>query len=316
MMNNLRVCSLFSGIGGIDLGFQQAGFDIVWANEFDKDAATTYKLNFGNDLLSEKDIRKVDINEIPAIDVLVAGFPCQPFSSAGKQKGFEDPRGDLFFQIARIVEAKRPQYVFLENVSNLLDHDDGKSFLTVYNTLVPYGYSFRYRVMDSFEYGNIPQHRKRIFIVGFLDEEKCERFSFPEKTECKTKLNDFIDRHTKHNKSYYYDDNSFYFADLKKIVKDYNALYKINDRGVSSKAYYICPTLTANMGTFPDRVPIVIDDYGIRKITPYECLALQGFPKDFRFSGIPMNSAYKQCGNSVVVPVIRRIAERIRDVIE
>ena len=315
-MNNLRVCSLFSGIGGIDLGFQQAGFDIVWANEFDKDAATTYKLNFGNDLLSEKDIRKVDINVIPAFDVLVAGFPCQPFSSAGKQKGFEDPRGDLFFQIARIVEAKRPQYVFLENVSNLLDHDDGKSFLTVYNTLVPYGYSFRYRVMDSFEYGNIPQHRKRIFIVGFLDEEKCERFSFPEKIECKTKLNDFIDRHTKHDKSYYYDGNSFYYTDLKRIVTDYNALYKINDRGVSTKAYYICPTLTANMGTFPDRVPIVIDDYGIRKITPYECLALQGFPKDFRFSGIPMNSAYKQCGNSVVVPVIRRIAERIRAIIE
>lgn len=314
MMNNLRVCSLFSGIGGIDLGFQQAGFDIVWANEFDKDAATTYKLNFGNDLLSEKDIRKVDINVIPAFDVLVAGFPCQPFSSAGKQKGFEDPRGDLFFQIARIVEAKHPQYVFLENVSNLLDHDDGKSFLTVYNTLVPYGYSFRYRVMDSFEYGNIPQHRKRIFIVGFLDEEKCERFSFPEKIECKTKLNDFIDRHTKHDKSYYYDGNSFYYTDLKRIVTDYNALYKINDRGVSTKAYYICPTLTANMGTFPDRVPIVIDDYGIRKITPYECLALQGFPKDFRFSGIPMNSAYKQCGNSVVVPVIRRIAEQIKKV--
>lgn len=311
MMIKNRVCSLFSGIGGIDLGFQQAGFGIVWANEFDKDAATTYRINFPCGNLFEDDIKNVNVNEIPDFDVLVAGFPCQPFSSAGKQKGFSDPRGDLFFQIERVVQAKRPQVIFLENVSNLLDHDDGKSFLTVYNTLVPYGYSFRYRVMDSYEYGNVPQHRKRIFIVGFLDEEQCERFSFPEKIECTTKLNDIVDRHTQHDKSYYYDEGSFYYADLKRIVTDRKALYKINDHGVSQKAYYVCPTLTANMGTYPDRVPVVIDDYGIRKITPYECLALQGFPKEFRFSGIPMNSAYKQCGNSVVVPVIKRIAEQI-----
>lgn len=310
----MRVCSLFCGIGGIDLGFIQAGFNVVWANEIDKDAATTYRMNFHGDYLSEKDIRKVDAKVIPDFDVLVAGFPCQPFSIVGKQKGFDDPRGDLFFQIARIVENKRPKVVFLENVANLLDHDDGKSFLTVYNALVPYGYAFRYRVMDSFEYGNVPQHRKRIFIVGFLDESQCERFSFPDKIECKVKLNDIIDRRKKHDKSYYYDESSFYYSDLKRLVTDKKALYKIYDRGVSPKAYYVCPTLTANMGTYPDRVPVVIDDYGIRKITPYECLALQGFPKEFRFSGIPMNSAYKQCGNSVVVPVIRRIAEQIKKV--
>ena len=105
-----------------------------------------------------------------------------------------------------------------------------------------------------------------------------------------------------------------YFEDLKRIVTDKSALYKIYDSGVSGKAYYICPTLTANMGTFPDRVPIIRDDYGIRKITPYECLALQGFPSEYRFPKIPMASAYKQCGNSVVVPVIRRIAEKIKEV--
>ena len=111
----MRVCSLFSGIGGIDLGFIQAGFDVVWANEFDKDAARTYRYNLGSDHLVEKDIRKIDAHIIPDFDVLVAGFPCQPFSSAGKQKGFQDPRGTLFFEIARVVEAKRPQVVFLEN---------------------------------------------------------------------------------------------------------------------------------------------------------------------------------------------------------
>jgi len=311
----MKVCSLFSGIGGIDLGFKQAGFDIVWANEFDKDAATTYRTNFGRERLVEADIRSVNANDIPDFDVLVAGFPCQPFSIMGFRKGFKDPRGNLFFEIARIVEAKKPKVIFLENVANLLEHDDGKSFLTVYNALVLFGYSFRYQVMDSFEYGNVPQHRTRIFIVGFLDEEMCERFRFPEKIERTVQLNDILIRNVKHDESYYYNSSSVYYEDLKRIVKDKNALYKIYDSGVSKTAHHVCPTLTANMGTFPDRVPIILDDFGIRKITPYECLALQGFPKDFRFANIPMNSAYKQCGNSVVVPVVKRIAEELKKVL-
>ena len=311
----IKVCSLFSGIGGIDLGFKQAGFEIVWANEFDKDAATTYRHNFGADYLVEKDIRKVDVSEIPDFDVLVAGFPCQPFSIMGFRKGFNDPRGNLFFEIARIAEAKQPKVIFLENVANLLEHDDGRSFLTVYNALAPQGYGFRYQLMDSIEYGNVPQHRTRIFIAAFKDEEACEKFSFPEKIELTVKLNDILKRDIKHDNCYYYTDNSFYYENLKRIVTDKRALYKIYDSGVSKKAHYICPTLTANMGTYPDRVPIVLDDYGIRKITPYECLALQGYPDGFKFSGISMMSAYKQCGNSVVIPVIRRIAEKIKEVL-
>ena len=310
----MRVCSLFSGIGGIDLAFQQAGFEIVWANEFDRDAAKTYRHNFGGDHLVERDIKSVRTEDIPDFDVLVAGFPCQPFSIAGKQKGFDDPRGNLFFEIARIVKDKRPSVIFLENVANLLQHDDGKTFLTIYNALVPYGYTFKYRVMDAIEYGNVPQHRTRIFIVAFLDNEKCERFEFPERIKLETKLNDILVRDQKHDSGYYYNEQSVYYEDLVRLVTDKNALYKIVDSGVSKKSYYVCPTLTANMGTFPDRVPVIKDDYGIRKITPYECLALQGFPKDYRFPKIPMASAYKQCGNSVVVPVIRRIAEKIKEV--
>ena len=310
----MTVGSLFSGIGGIDLGFMQAGFDIVWANEFDRDAAKTYRHNFGGEHLVERDIKSVRTEDIPGFDVLVAGFPCQPFSIAGKQKGFEDPRGNLFFEIARIVKDKRPSVIFLENVANLLEHDDGKTFLTIYNALVPYGYTFKYRVMDAIEYGNVPQHRNRIFIVAFLDYEKCERFEFPEKIKLTAQLNDILVRNAKHDKSYYYTDSSVYYEDLQRIIDNKDALYKIYDSGVSRKAHYVCPTLTANMGTFPDRVPIIRDDYGIRKITPYECLALQGFPKDYRFPKIPMASAYKQCGNSVVVPVIRRIAEKIKEV--
>ena len=122
-------------------------------------------------------------------------------------------------------------------------------------------------------------------------------------------------RELKHDDCYYYNNSSFYYDDLKRIVTDKKALYKIYDSGVSPKAHYVCPTLTANMGTFPDRVPIILDDYGIRKITPYECLTLQGFPSDFKFPKIPMASAYKQCGNSVVVTVIRKIAEEIKKVL-
>lgn len=312
----MKICSLFSGIGGIDLGFKQAGYEIVWANEFDKYASKTYRNNFGGEYLVEGDIKKIDPNTMPDFDVLVAGFPCQSFSIGGKQKGFEDPRGNLFFEIERVVKAKQPQVIFLENVANLLEHDDGKTFLTVYNTLVPYGYTFKYRVMDALEYGNVPQKRERIFIVAFLDWEKCDKFTFPEKIPLKTKLNDILIRSEKHDSCYYYTNNNFYYESLQQIVTDKSALYKIGDSGVQRKAHKICPTLTANMGTFPDRVPIILDDYGIRKITPYECLALQGFPKEFRFPKIPMNSAYKQCGNSVVVPVIRRIAEEIKKVMQ
>ena len=126
----MTVGSLFSGIGGIDLGFKQAGFEIAWANELDRDAAKTYRHNFGGEHLVERDIKSVRTDDIPNFDVLVAGFPCQPFSIAGKQKGFDDPRGNLFFEIARIVKDKRPPVIFLENVANLLEHDDGKTFFT------------------------------------------------------------------------------------------------------------------------------------------------------------------------------------------
>lgn len=309
--DGLRVCSLFSGIGGIDLGFEQAGFHVVFANEVDKDAAATYRRNNPNTYLIEEDIRKIDAASMPDFDVLVAGFPCQPFSIVGRQKGFVDPRGTLFFEIERIVKAKRPKIIFLENVANLLEHNEGKSFLTVYNSLVQFGYAFKYRVLDAKDYANIPQHRTRIFIVGFLDIGTCDRFSFPDPIDLTVKLNDIINRQIKHDDSYYYDERSSYYSELNRIVTNKNAIYKINDSGVSPKAYLICPTLTANMGTYHDRVPVVRDDFGIRKITPYECLALQGFPKEFRFPKIPINSAYKQCGNSVVVPVIRRIAEQI-----
>ena len=305
------VCSLFSGIGGIDLGFIQAGFQIVWANEFDKDAARTYKHNFGSEHICEKDIRNVQIEDIPDFDVLVAGFPCQPFSVLGKQRGFDDPRGQLFFEIARIVKEKRPQVVFLENVANFLEHDDGKTFLAVYNALVPYGYTLKYRVIDAIDYGNVPQHRTRIFIVAFLDNDHCERFTFPEEIRRTVKINDVLYKRQKHDECYYLSKKDPQFIIASRYVKDSTALYQYCEAKKGYTIHRVCPTLVASMGTRPELIPIVRDEYGIRKITPYECLALQGFPKEYRFPKIPMASAYKQCGNTVCVPVVFRIAQQI-----
>jgi DNA (cytosine-5)-methyltransferase 1 len=233
----------------------------------------------------------------------------------GRKKGFKDPRGNLFFEIARVLKEKKPPIVFLENVANLLEHDDGKTFLVIHKTLAELGYFLRYKVLDAKEYGNVPQTRRRIYIVAFLDENLCGKFRYPEPIQRSVNINDLIDRSVMADDKYYYTESSFYYEDLQRIVKDKRAIYKIEDPGVLEHKYYVCPTLTANMGTYHDRVPVIKDDFGIRKITPRECLSLQGFPNEFNFSGISLNSAYKQVGNSVCVPVIKRIAEQIKKII-
>jgi DNA (cytosine-5)-methyltransferase 1 len=150
--NGYRVASLFAGIGGICLGFKQAGFDVVWANEFDSAACKTYRYNFGGEYLVEEDIRRIKADSIEDIDVIAGGFPCQPFSIAGKQRGFDDKRGNLFFEITRIVDIKRPKIIFLENVPNLMEHDNGKTFLVIYNTLAQFGYSVKYKVINHIRF--------------------------------------------------------------------------------------------------------------------------------------------------------------------
>ena len=309
----MKTGSLFSGIGGIDLGFEQAGFEIVWANDIDAEACKTYRHNFPSAHLVEGDVRDIDPHTLPDVDVLIAGFPCQPFSIMGYRRGFKDPRGNLFFEISRFIDIKRPRVVFLENVRNLMEHDDGKTFLVIYNTLAQFGYSVKYKVIDAKDV-NIPQNRARIFIVAFLNIEDCDQFVFPEATPLEATLEDIIDRGVKHDDIYYYGLSSRYFKELDAKIIDKTGIYRIDDSGVATRKWDICPTLKANMGTYPDRVPIIRDNFGIRKITPMECLALQGYPKDYIFRGVSLESAYKQCGNTVCVPVIKRIAERIKEV--
>jgi DNA (cytosine-5)-methyltransferase 1 len=315
-MGRLKVASLFAGIGGICLGFKQAGCDIVWANEKDQAACKTYRKNFGGEWLCEGDIRKIKPHEIPDIDILAAGFPCQSFSIAGTQKGFDSSSGNLFFEITRIVDVKRPAVIFLENVSNLVEHDDGRTFLVIYNSLAQFGYAMRYRVMDAHIYGNLPQPRSRIYIAAFLDYEACDNFTFPEPIELTVGIDDFVRRNEQKHDVYYYQPDSEIVVKYGRQIFDRRYIYRISDKGLIRVRNHFCPTLTANMGYYADRVPIVRDDFGIRKLTLRECLDFQGFPTEYKFpSNIKITDAYRQIGNSVCVPVIRRIADNICSVL-
>ena len=309
------ICSLFSGIGGIDLGFIQAGFDVAWANEMDAAACKTYRHNFKHLNLVEGDIKKIPANEIPDFDVLTAGFPCQPFSIAGLQKGFKDRDGNLFFEITRIIDTKRPKVVFLENVPNLIEHDDGKTFLVIYNGLAQFGYAVYYRVLASNDYGNLPQIRKRIYIVAVREDIADRVYQYPEPVELTLKSDDIINRSVRQHDIYYYTEGKMYDR-LIAHMKDRKAIYRITDTEVRWTKNQMCPTLTANMGTHKDRVHVVWDNYGIRKMTLREGLDFQGFPKDFYFpKNITIEDAYKQIGNTVSVPVIRRLAESIKNIL-
>ena len=235
----MRVGSLFSGIGGIDLGFEQAGFEIGWANDMDASACKTYRHNFPNTQLIEGDVRDIDPRTLPDIDVLVAGFPCQPFSIMGYRRGFKDPRGNLFFEISRFIDIKRPRVVFLENVRNLMEHDDGKTFLVIYNTLAQFGYSVKYKVIDATDV-NIPQNRARIFIVAFLNIEDCDRFVFPEAVPPEATIEDILNRSVKHDDIYYYGSSSRYFKELNAKIVDKTGIYRIDDSGVALRKWEIC----------------------------------------------------------------------------
>ena len=305
------ICSLFAGIGGIDLAFKQSGFEVVWANEFDKDACKTYRHNFPDTLLSECDIREVNAKDIPDFDILAAGFPCQSFSICGNKKGFADERGNLFFEIMRIADKKQPQIIFLENVANLTEHDNGKTFNRIHNELSERNYYIRYIIADACNYG-IPQHRTRTYIVAFKDFDMCNKFQFPKEQPLKKHIFDIIDRSVKADDSFYLSENSVQYQKMKAAITDENQIYRFSDYGIQKSQDGISFTLKANMGTWYNRVPIIKDDFGMRTITPKECLALQGFPKSFDFPDIPTKSMYKQCGNTVVVPVVKSIAKIIR----
>ncbi len=303
----MKIGSLFAGIGGIDLGFIQAGFEVAWANEIDQDACKTYRHNFPNTKLIEGDIRNLDAKALEKVDVLTAGFPCQSFSVCGNQKGFKDARGNLFFEIMRIADELQPPVIFLENVANLTKHDNGKTFNVIHNELASRDYFIRYLIADACDYG-IPQHRTRTYIVAFKSKEACDKFKFPEKCKLEKRIFDIIDKTQKADDKYYLSVDSPEYKKLNAAMKDSEQIYRFSDYGIQSSKDRICFTLKANMGTWRERIPFIKDNYGIRKITPQECLALMGFSKEYSFPDIVLQKEqYKQCGNSVTVLLIENI---------
>lgn len=316
MQMELIVGSLFSGIGGIDLGFQKAGFKVSWAIENDAACCRTYRHNFKNITLLERDIQYVNPSDLECVDILIAGFPCQSFSVGGLQRGFEDKRGNLFFEIKKFVIHNKPRFVFLENVPNLIEHDNGKTFIHIHNHFSELNYTLKYKVMRASEYGGVPQIRNRIYIVAFRDESDCEKFFFPDKMELITSIEDILQRDVKKHDVYYYDQEDPFYSKANNIVNRGDSIYRVYHESIKCTQNQMCPTLTASMGTRLNQVHIIRDDFGIRKLTIKECLQFQGFPEYFRFPNtITLNDAYKQVGNSVCIPVITRIAQQIYELI-
>ena len=301
---------LFAGIGGIRIPFQELGGKCVFASEWDKFAQKTYHVNFGD--MPNGDITKITNDEIPDFDILLGGFPCQPFSQAGLKKGFSDTRGTLFFEIERIIKDKRPKAFLLENVKQLRGHDKGRTLKIILEHLDALDYQVTYDVLRAADFG-IPQNRERIYIVGFdrryygLDDKYI--FPFPKPTHQKTRLGDILEDNVDEK---YTISQKLYEGHIRRKAEHQK---KGNGFGFSLFNADSEYTNTISARYYKDGSEILNDqgpDIPPRKLTPRECARLQGFPESFI---IPVSDtqAYKQFGNSVAVPVIRAIAKRVRE---
>jgi len=299
-----KAIDLFAGIGGIRSGFERIFKDkieFVFASEIDKYACETYYANYGE--MPYGDITKIDEKQIPSFDILLGGFPCQAFSIAGKRKGFEDTRGTLFFEIARIVKHHKPKIVFLENVKGFKNHDKGTTFQIVKETLENLGYKVFTQILNAKDFG-VPQNRERIYIIGFLDHSI--EFEFPQKTEKKTKLSTILEQKvaTKYTIS-----DRLWMGHQKRKVEHRK---KGNGFGYSlfdGDAEYTS-TISARYYKDGSEILIAQENQNPRKLTPREAARLQGFTDDFKIV-VSDVQAYKQFGNSVAVPVIEVLAQEI-----
>ena len=303
---------LFAGIGGMRLGFESAGGECVLTSEIDSKAMQTYQLNYRDETSHRYfgDIVNIKNKDIPNHDVLVAGFPCQPYSIAGLRKGLADERGKIFMEVVRILKNKKPAAFLLENVKGILAHDRGKTFTYLISILEEAGYSTKFATLNSMTHSNIPQNRERVFIVGIRDKNKIEKFQFPKPIALTKTINDLID-HTVDSEKYFYDDRFDCYLEIKKSVTKTDTVYQWRRQYVRENKNKVCPTLTANMGSGGHNVPLIKVSNGIRKLTPRECANFQGFPKSFKLPKIADSYLYHQFGNSVTVPLIGRIAKEI-----
>ena len=304
----MKVLSLFSGIGGLDAGFEKAGFKVVWANDFDKYAVETYKANYSSPIV-HGDINEIKLEDLPDFDVLIGGFPCQPFSMMGSELGFEDTRGTLFFRIAEIIKHKisigyKPKVIVLENVRTLRTHDKGRTFKTIKRILAEeLGYKVFDAVLNTSDYG-IPQTRNRTYIVCFANEQAM--FAFPEKQTLNLTLQDILENNV---------DNKYFLSDtiLPTILSDGTGGYKAKSEIDLKIARPLCATMAKMHRACQDNY--VTQNGRVRRLTPRECARLQGFADTFVIP-VSDSQAYKQFGNAVTVNVAYAVAKRVRETLE
>lgn len=319
----MKAGALFSGIGGFCLGFDGVGIPTAWAVEWDEHAADTYAPHFPNTRLLRKDIRDVTVlgDALEEVDVLHAGFPCQSFSQAGTRTGFDDERGRLFFEIIRLLNEfgdRRPRILVLENAPFLRFGEGGAWFLRLQNEIRKAGYWFREEnaaELNAFKLTHLPQQRVRLFMVALSTAHfSSGRFSFPEQNASAHKdLSEFIDFENDVAADYYLPHDNRYYHMIKGAAQGDRQIYQLRKYLVRTKEPGVCPTLTANMGLGGHNVPFIFAPGGLRKLTEYECLALQGFPKDFMFPAeVPRAKRYTQVGNAVAAPVAQRLAEAVK----
>ena len=328
--DTLKAGALFAGIGGFCVGFKQSKIPTAWAIENDLAAVETYSANLGKKVLLDdaglpKSIKDITVAKdgLCPVDILHAGFPCQSFSVAGERRGFGDPRGQLFYEIIRLVKEFgdiRPSVLLLENSPNLRIGEGGSWFIELTNQIKKAGYWFRENnafELDSFDYTDVPQRRKRLFMVAFATNRfRNGKFSlnFPVKNSQKD-LSEFIDFDSGlEDDSYYLDPENKYYKMLMEKGSTPRSILQLRKYEVRDKGENVVPTLTANMGQGGHNVPFLMDAKGLRKLTEYECLRLQGFPLDYEFpNGVPRAKRYQQVGNSVVPPLIGLLAGAIKE---
>ena len=312
MVNTLKFIDLFAGIGGFRIALERENAECVFSSEWDKDAQNTYKENFGE--IPKGDITKINEKEIPEHDILCGGFPCQAFSISGKQRGFKDTRGTLFFDIARIVKYQKPKVIFLENVKNLTKHYRGNTLKIILGTLEDLGYDVFYQVLVASDFG-VPQARNRIYIVCFRKDLGITNFHFPKPTYKKIYVKDILeDDETAKDCIVNRTDLKFWKKDETPSLKLIQ-IGQINNGGQGERIYSInghAITLSAYGGGVAGKTGAYLINGKIRRLTPRECARVQGFPENFK---IPKNKylAYKQFGNSVSVPVVESIFKEIKE---
>ena len=312
-----KFIDLFAGVGGFRIAMQNNGGKCVYSSEWDKSAQITYRHNYGEIPFGDISLEETKKYIPDDFDILCAGFPCQPFSIAGNQKGFSDTRGTLFFDIEQIIEKHRPKVVFLENVKNFVSHDKGNTFKVVKEILEnKLGYKLYHQVLNSMTHANIPQNRERIFMVAFDPKQvpNHQKFEFPKPIPLTKTIHDILEK-KKVDDYFYYKKEHKYYPELIKGINSEDTVYQWRRVYVRENKSNVCPTLTANMGTGGHNVPIIKDKYGIRKLTPRETFSFQGYPDNFILPNISRGKLYKQAGNSVTLPLVERITKEILKVL-